>query len=66
MNRTTKYANLHLHSIYSDGIATPEELCQAQGIGPAQAQVIWAHYHPTPEGGEEESHDPGDGQAGGV
>ena len=28
MNRTTKYANLHLHSIYSDGIATPEELCQ--------------------------------------
>ena len=28
MNRTTKYANLHLHSIYSDGIASPEELCK--------------------------------------
>ena len=23
-----KYANLHLHSVYSDGIRTPQELCQ--------------------------------------
>lgn len=22
-----KYANLHLHSMYSDGVCTPEELC---------------------------------------
>ena len=29
-----KYANLHMHSIYSDGIYTPEELCAlAKGKG---------------------------------
>ncbi|MGN0995716.1 MAG: excinuclease ABC subunit UvrC [Candidatus Ventricola sp.] len=56
----------HFKSIRAIAEATPEELCQAQGIGPAQAQVIWAHYHPTQDGGEETAHEPGDGQAGGV
>ena len=56
----------HFKSIRAIAEATPEALCQAEGIGPAQARSIWAHYHPTQDGGEETAHDPGDGQAGGV
>ena len=56
----------HFKSIRAIAEATPEALCQAEGIGPAQARIIWAHYHPTQDGGEETAHDPGDGQAGGV
>ena len=56
----------HFKSIRAIAEATPEALCQAEGIGPAQARIIWAHYHPTKDGGEETAHDPGDGQAGGV
>ena len=56
----------HFKSIRAIAEATPEALCQAEGIGPAQARIIWAHYHPTQDGGEETAHDPRDGQAGGV
>ena len=35
----------HFKSIANIAAATPEELCQAEGIGPAQAKTIWAHYH---------------------
>ena len=56
----------HFKSIRAIAEATPEALCQAEGIGPAQARIIWAHYHPTEDSGEETAHDPGDGQAGGV
>ena len=33
-------------SIANIAKATPEELCRADGIGAAQAQVIFDHYHP--------------------
>ncbi len=33
-------------SIANIARATPEELCRADGIGMAQAQVIFDHYHP--------------------
>ena len=56
----------HFKSIRAIAEATPEALCQAEGIGPAQARIIWAHYHPTEDSGEETAHDPRDGQAGGV
>ena len=56
----------HFKSIRAIAEATPEALCQAEGLGPAQARIIWAHYHPTQDGGEETAHDPRDGQAGGV
>ena len=56
----------HFKSIRAIAEATPEELCQAEGIGPTQARIIWAHYHPTQDGGEETAHDPGDGEASGV
>ena len=56
----------HFKSIRAIAEATPEELCQAEGIGPMQAKIIWAHYHPTKDSGEETAHEPGDGQAGGV
>ena len=56
----------HFKSIRAIAEATPEELCQAEGIGPAQARIIWAHYHPTQDGGEETAHESGDRQAGGV
>ncbi|MBP3428329.1 MAG: excinuclease ABC subunit UvrC [Clostridia bacterium] len=32
-------------SIKSIAGASVEELCTVEGIGPAQAKVIWAHYH---------------------
>lgn len=32
-------------SIANIAAAAPDELCRAEGIGPAQAQAIWAHYH---------------------
>ena len=35
----------HFKSIKRIAEASVEELQQAEGIGPAQAQVIWAHYH---------------------
>ena len=41
-------------SIAAIAAATPEALCAAEGIGMAQAQVIWAHYHPQETAGEDE------------
>ena len=35
----------HFKSIKRIAEASVEELCEAEGIGPAQARVIWAHYH---------------------
>ena len=35
----------HFKSIKRIAEASVEELCQVEGIGPAQAKVIWAHYH---------------------
>jgi len=35
----------HFKSIKAIAGATIEELCAAEGIGPAQAKVIWEHYH---------------------
>ena len=36
----------HFKSIKRIAEATIEELCEADGIGPAQAKTIWEHYHP--------------------
>ena len=36
----------HFKSVANIAAATPEELCAVEGIGKAQAQVIWEHYHP--------------------
>ncbi len=35
----------HFKSIANIAQATPDDLCQVDGIGKAQARVIWAHYH---------------------
>ena len=35
----------HFKSIKRIAEASVEELCEAEGIGPAQARVIWDHYH---------------------
>ena len=53
----------YFKSIKNIAAATPEELCRVEGIGPAQAQVIWNHYHGTRDG-EGDGRD--DGQTGGV
>ena len=37
----------HFKSIKRIAEASIEELCEAEGIGPAQAKVIWEHYHQT-------------------
>ena len=39
----------HFKSIKRIAEASIEELCQAEGIGPAQAKVIVEHYHKTEE-----------------
>ena len=44
----------HFKSIKRIAEASVEELCGAEGIGPAQAKIIWAHYHAE----EKESMDP--------
>ena len=36
----------HFKSIKRIAEASVEELCEAEGIGPAQARVIFDHYHP--------------------
>ena len=51
----------HFGSIAAIAAAAPEELCAVEGIGPAQAKVIWDHYHQKVG----ETHDAG-GEAGGV
>ena len=51
----------HFGSIAAIAAAAPEELCAVEGIGPAQAKVIWDHYHQKVG----ETHDTG-GEAGGV
>ena len=51
----------HFGSIAAIAGATPEQLCAVEGIGPAQAKVIWDHYHQKVG----ETHDAG-GEAGGV
>ena len=35
----------HFGSIAAIAAAAPEELCAVEGIGPAQAKVVWDHYH---------------------
>ena len=45
-------------SIAAIAQASPEELTQAEGIGMAQAQAIWAHYH-----AQEGKTDDGNGEA---
>jgi len=39
----------HFKSIKRIAEASIEELCGAEGIGPAQAKVIWEHYHRVQE-----------------
>ena len=39
----------HFKSIKRIAEASVEELCQAEGIGPAQAKAIFEHYHKTEE-----------------
>ena len=55
----------HFGSIRRIAEATPEALCEVEGIGPAQAGVIWAHYHAGEAAGEG-AHDGSEGQTGGV
>ena len=46
-----KYANLHMHSVYSDGIYTPEELCAlAKGKG-YKAVALSDHDAPAADHG---------------
>ena len=42
----------HFKSIAKIANATPEELCEVEGIGKAQAKVIWEHYHQETKGDE--------------
>lgn len=42
---------MHFGSIATIAQASIEELCGAEGIGQAQARVIWTHYHPGEENG---------------
>ena len=51
----------HFGSIAAIAASAPEELCAVEGIVPAQAKVIWDHYHQKVG----ETHDAG-GEAGGV
>ena len=55
----------HFGSIRRIAEATPEALCEVEGIGPAQAGVIWAHYHAGEAAGEG-AHDGSEGQTGSV
>ena len=36
----------HFKSVANIAAATPEALCEVEGIGKAQAKAIWAYYHP--------------------
>ena len=36
----------HFKSVANIAAATPEALCEVEGIGKAQARAIWAYYHP--------------------
>lgn len=40
---------MHFKTIKAIADASPEELTQVNGIGPAQARVIWEHYHQPPK-----------------
>ncbi len=44
----------HFKSIKRIAEASVEELCEAENIGPAQAKVIWDHYHKPEEENEQE------------
>ena len=36
----------HFKSVANIAAATPEALCEVEGIGQAQAKTIWNYYHP--------------------
>ena len=36
----------HFKSVANIAAATPEALCEVEGIGKAQAKAIWDYYHP--------------------
>ena len=36
----------HFKSVANIAAATPEALCEVEGIGKAQAKAIWNYYHP--------------------
>ena len=39
----------HFKSVANIANAAPEELCEVEGIGKAQAKTIWEYYHQKPE-----------------
>ena len=39
----------HFKSVANLASATPEELCEVEGIGKVQAKTIWEYYHQKPE-----------------
>ena len=42
----------HFKSVANIAAATPEELCAVEGIGKAQAKVIWDYYHQKMKGND--------------